>query len=349
MKTLHDIEHINWELLAKYLCEEASDSERQEVEAWAGQSGTNPANLKKSRELMQKATLWYETGHFDKEAAWNNIRGRIDTSAPVIRMQRSPEKRIFLPRLMRVAASLLLAVTLGTAGYFIGFRQHKPAVYTEVITNDRQVVAGITLPDGSVVTLNRNSALTYPRTFSGNIREVSITGEAFFEVSPDAERPFVIQAGSARIRVLGTSFNVCAYPEAESVDVIVATGKVQVTCKDKPETNGCKLILTPGERGTLSNKDLTLVKSANSDQNASAWKTKQLVFEDTPLAEVVSALEKVYFVNIQLADPALRDLALTANFNNQPVDFILDVIRLTFNLELTSMNGQYYFTHRKTS
>ena len=349
MKTFHEIEHINWELLAKYLCDEASDSERQEVEAWAGQSGTDTATLKKSRELMQKAVLWYETRHFKTEEAWSNINSRIESSAPVIRIQTTQEKRLFFRRMLRVAASLLLAVTLGTAGYYIGFRQHKPAVYTEVITNDRQVVAGITLPDGSVVTLNRNSALTYPKTFSGNTREVSITGEAFFEVSPDAEKPFVIQAGSAKIRVLGTSFNVCAYPEAETVDVIVATGKVQVTCNDKPENNGCNLILTPGERGTLSNKDLTLVKSANYDLNASAWKTRQLVFEDTPLAEVVSALEKVYFVNIQLADPQLRDLALTANFNNQPVDFILDVIRLTFNLELTSMNGQYYFTNRKTS
>lgn len=349
MKTLHDIEHINWELLAKYLCDEASDSERQEVETWAGQSGTNTATLKKSRELMQKAALWYETRHFDTQTPWNQITRRTEASPAIIPLQPTPDKGIAFRRLLRVAASLLLAITLGTAGYFIGFRQHKPAVFTEVITNDNQVVAGITLPDGSVVTLNRNSALTYPKTFSGNIREVSITGEAFFEVSPDAERPFVIKAGSAEIKVLGTSFNVSAYPEAESVDVVVETGKVQVSCNGKSENTACNLILTPGERGTLSNKELILVKSVNADLNTSAWKTRQLVFEETPLTDVISVLEKVYFVNIQLADPALRDLVLTANFNNQPVDFILDVIRLTFSLELTSMNGQYYLTGKKTS
>ncbi len=349
MNTLHNIENINWDLLAKYLCNEAGESEKQEIEAWAGQSGINLAELNNSRELMDKARLWFESRNYNSTAAWEKIERRLESASPVIQMQPGVNSGMFYRRMLRVAATILLAVSLGTAGYYIGFRQQKPAIYTEVITNDRQVVAGITLPDGSVVTLNVNSALTYPKTFSGNSREVSITGEAFFEIQPDASRPFLISAGTAQIKVLGTSFNVCAYPKAETVEVVVETGKVQVTCSSLAQTSGCDLILAPGEKGSLSNMDFTLVKSVNADRNLSAWRTRQLVFEETPLSEVITTLEKVYFVNIQLADPALSSLVLTANFNQQTIDFILDVIRLTFSIELTSMNGQYFLISNKNN
>jgi transmembrane sensor len=349
MNRLHDIENINWDLLAKYLCNEAGESERQEIEAWAGQSGINLAELNNSRELIDKARLWFESRHYNSAEAWENIERRLQSDTPVIQMQPEINTGIFYRRVLQVAATILLAVSLGTAGYYIGFRQQKPAIFTEVVSNDRQVVAGITLPDGSVVTLNGNSVLTYPKAFTENTREVSITGEAFFEIQPDASRPFLITAGTAQIKVLGTSFNVCAYPEDETVEVVVESGKVQVTCSSLAQTSGCDLILAPGEKGSLSNMDFKLVKSVNSDLNLSAWRTRQLVFEETPLSEVIATLEKIYFVNIQLADPALSSLVLTANFNQQTVDFILDVIRLTFSLELTSENGQYFLISNKNN
>jgi transmembrane sensor len=344
MEKLYDIENFNWDLLAKYLCNEASEPERQEVETWAGQSGVNLAELNENRELIDKAKLWFETRRFNTHNAWKKVVHNLEETKQVIQLQPSPQRNVFYRKMLRVAASILLATILGTAGYFVGFRQHKPAVYSEIITNNKQVVNGITLPDGSVVTLNSNSKLTFPRSFTGNTREVSITGEAFFEVKPDASSTFVITAGNAQIKVLGTSFNVCAYPDEETVDVVVETGKVQVICKANAQTTANNLILTPGEKGTVSNKDLTLEKTINADRNISAWRTRQFVFDETPLSDVVTALEKVYFTNIQIVDPAINTLVLTASFNDQPVDFILDVIRLTFNLELTSMNGQYYLT-----
>jgi transmembrane sensor len=344
MDNLYDIENYNWELLAKYLCNEASEQERQEVETWAGQSGVNLAEINENRELLEKAKLWFETRRFNTHEAWDKVTLKLEESSRVIQMQPSPQNNLFYRKMLRVAASILLAVALGTAGYFVGFRQQEPAIYSEVITNDKQVVNGIILPDGSVVTLNRNSKLTFSRSFSGNIREVSITGEGFFEVKPDASRPFVITAGNAQIKVLGTSFNVCAYPEEETVDVVVETGKVQVTCGVISKTPSYNLILSPGEKGTVSKKDLTLEKSLNADRNITAWRTRQFVFDETPLSDVIATLEKVYFTNIQIVDPAINDLVLTASFNDQPVEFILDVIRLTFNLEFTAMNGQYFLT-----
>ncbi len=344
MKELNNIEHTDWGLLAKYVCNEASESERQNVETWADESGVNLDTLKESQEIMDKAKRWFENQSFDQEIAWAKVLKQIETLSPVIPITAKTSKEKLFSQILRIAAVIFLAVSLSVAGYYIGFRQQKQAIFTEIITNGQQVVSGITLPDGSVVTLNRNSKLSYPKEFSGSNRKVTIIGEAFFEVEPDASRPFVINAGNARIKVLGTSFNVCAYPGEETVDVVVETGKVEVSCNSGPVSSNCKAVLIPGEKGMLSNRELTLQKSVNTDRNITSWKTRQFVFDQTPLSEVVNALGKVYLVNIQLVGPGINNLALTANFNNQTIDFILDVVRLTFNLELKSMNGQYFLT-----
>lgn len=344
MKESNNIEHTDWGLLAKYVCNETSESESQKVETWADESVENLAILKESRVLMDKAKRWFENESFDPETAWAKVLKQIETSSPVIPITAKTSKEILFSRILRIAAVIFLAVSLSVAGYYIGFRQQKHAIFTEIITNGQQIVSGITLPDGSVVTLNRNSKLSYPKEFSGSVREVTITGEAFFEVEPDASRPFVIDAGNARIKVLGTSFNVCAYPGEETVDVLVETGKVEVSCHSRAVSSDCNVVLVPGEKGVLSNREFTLRKSVNTDRNITSWKTRRFVFDQTPLSEVVNALEKVYFVNIQLVDPGMNNLTLTANFNNQPIDFILDVVSLTFNLELKAMNGQYFLT-----
>jgi ferric-dicitrate binding protein FerR (iron transport regulator) len=125
---------------------------------------------------------------------------------------------------------------------------------------------------------------------------------------------------------------------------VVTTGKVQVFCQQPVQQPCNDLILTPGERGVLSNADNQLVKSFNDNPNVIAWKTHDLVFNDTKLTEVIRNLGNVYHTEIQLSDPLLNDLVLTAHFDNQTIDFILEVIRLTFNLELSAENGQYFLT-----
>lgn len=341
MEEINHIEEVNWDLLAKFLSDEASSSEKEEVEAWAGRSGENSAGLTAGEEIMKKTRLYYRTRKFDPAAAWEKIEGEL---TPAVRPL-APRKEEFTRGrwFLRVAASLLLAVALGSAGYFIGIRQHQATVFTEVISNEDHVLQGITLPDGTQVSLNSSSRLTYPKHFSGKTREVHIEGEAFFDVKPDASNPFVISAGNARIKVLGTSFNVNARPGEKTVEVVVKTGKVQVACQGFSQSVE-SLILVPGERGVLYNDNNQLVKSWNENPNVTAWKTNELVFDKTSLREVIVNLEKVYHTEIQLSDPSLNELVLTAHFENQPVDFVLEVIRLTFSLELSAQNGQYFLT-----
>ena len=344
MRESDHIENINDELLARFLSDEASDAEKAEVESWIGQSAENQAVFNASRDIMQKARLYYHTRKFDPAAAWEKINPALENPGRVVKMGKAPSFISFRRRFMRVAAALLLALMLGSVGFYFGFRQQKTAVFTEVISNDNQVLYGVTLPDGTVVTLNYNSKLHYPKQFTGKFRKVSIEGEAFFEVKPDASKPFVISAGKAQIKVLGTSFNVCARPGDKTVEVTVETGKVQVGCQELAQQPCHNLILTPGEKGIMFTSDNEFKKSLNENPNVTAWKTHDLVFHKTRLEEVITNLENVYHADIQLSDPSFNDLVLTAHFNNQSIDFILEVIRLTFNLELSTQNGQYFLT-----
>jgi ferric-dicitrate binding protein FerR (iron transport regulator) len=198
-----------------------------------------------------------------------------------------------------------------------------------------------------VVALNSNSKLVFPKNFKGNTREVAIEGEAFFDVKPNPEKPFIINAGNARIKVVGTSFNVTAYPESETVEVVVQAGKVQLISKNTEAlTSVNEVYLVPGEKGTLFNKNSILEKSENTNPNYLAWKTRDFIFNDIPLNEVFKCLGKTYHVEIQVTNPELNDLKLNAQFDKKTIDFILNVVGLTFNLELSVEDEQYIFSSR---
>jgi transmembrane sensor len=144
----------------------------------------------------------------------------------------------------------------------LAFRNKVTEVYSEIISTPNQVINEYILPDGSVVALNSNSKLVFPKQFKGDTREVTIEGEAFFDVKPNAEKPFIINAGNAQVKVVGTSFNVCAYPETETVEVVVETGKVQVISKNNELTARLnEVFLVPGEKGTLFNKSSAFWKN----------------------------------------------------------------------------------------
>lgn len=349
MKEKKNIENFNRELLAKYLSNEVNAREKLEVETWLNLSVENRDELEQSRKMLEKIDTFYQAKRFNSTAAWSKVHSKITAPHITIMKHKTRRKEAFL-QFYKYAAIIVIAILLGSVGYYIGFRNQTIEVYSEVISAENQVVNEYTLPDGTLVTLNSNSKLTFPKHFKNNVREVEIEGEAFFDVTPNPEKPFIINAGNAQVKVLGTSFNVCAYPETETVEVVVATGKVQVTNKIQELTPGVnkEVFLVPGEKGTLFYKGNVLEKTENKNPNYLAWKTHDLIFDEVPLHEVIECLEKVYHVNIQVEEPELNNLLLKAHFDKKPIDFVLNVVRLTFNLELSGENEQFTFSSRKT-
>lgn len=346
MEKKENMRDFNRELLTRYLTGEYNAHEKIEVEDWLSLSDENQKEMEQEKAVLRKIDTYYQAKKFNTNLAWENVHKQISPSK-VKSIQHKNFRKEVIAQFYKYAAVVIVALLLGFIGYYIGFRNQVPAVYSEVISVEGQVLNEIVLPDGSVVALNSNSKLLFPKKFKGDIREVTIIGEGFFDVKPNPGKPFVINAGHAQVKVLGTSFNVCAYPGSKTIEVIVKTGKVQVIDKnnDLPAENR-EVFLVPGEKGTLFTESHLLEKTMNLNPNFLAWKTHDLIFNKVPLAEVVESLEKAYHIDIKLTEPELNDLLYEGHFDQKPIEFVLDVIRLTFNLDLSVENEHYALSSR---
>ena len=316
-----------WELLAKQLFDEPASKEDKAIEAFS----MDESERKKTSQLATKIDLHYQLKKYNTNQALSQVKNKIQ--------HQQSNSRVLVLRILKIAAVIVFALIIGSAAYFVGKNQLSNKSMARVMVDDTGL-SQIVLSDGTLVTLNRDTKINYPDQFGSDVREISIEGEAFFEVTPNPNKPFIIHAGEATIKVLGTSFTVNAYPENDRVEVIVATGKVQFS---KLETNQTPhlVILDPGEKGTYVNTSKELKKSINTDPNFLAWKTRTLTFSETSLKEVIQQLNKVYRVQIDLSDTQLDNLLLNAHFENETLEFILEVISSTHGLKVDKQNGHY--------
>lgn len=286
-------------------------------------------NIKEAKETVRKIDTYFKLKKIDTDSAWNNLSLQLnDKKAIPLRIQ-----------LMRIAAVLLLLIAVGFITWNISDinnqisvkTAHKNIAYKEVI-----------LPDGTIVTLSRNSKLKYPKEFGKENRIVKLKGEAFFNVTPNAQKPFIIKTAKATVRVLGTSFNVCAYNKDEFVEVFVKTGKVEFSGSEIKNNSSQKIILLPGEKGTLCKSTNSLSKTETENNNSLAWMTHEIEFSYTHLDDVVSTLEHTYGVNIELNPTVDKSLPINATFNKQNLDYIIEIIAQTHNLKVEKENAEKY-------
>jgi ferric-dicitrate binding protein FerR (iron transport regulator) len=207
-----------------------------------------------------------------------------------------------------------------------------------VSTEMNQKNLQVTLPDGSIVYLNRNTSIAYSKNPGKGERKVTLTGEAFFDITPDQENPFVVDAGKANVTVKGTSFNVISSNSGEAVEVYVQTGKVILS-----DNSGNKSIeLDPGFIGTMKNN--ISLKVLNDDPNYLAWNTGKLVYDGQTLETVFNDLKKVYNMDIIADDPGILLKTWTSPIDNQPQETIIRLICTSFNLNFTKVDNTYHLS-----
>lgn len=208
---------------------------------------------------------------------------------------RNWERRQLLRKWMRQAAVWLLVMAgLGAVFRYLNFSLKTSAVIAKVV---KETASGqkltVRLPDGSIVQMNAESRLEYMEGFTAD-RSVRLSGEAFFNVKKNPDRPFVISTGDVKTTVLGTSFNINAYPEQNEIKVTVASGKVAV------QAEGKGVELRPGDQASYWEADHSITTRQVDVAHFLAWKRGILVFDGSSLVEVVSALERWYGVSIVL-------------------------------------------------
>lgn len=328
----------DWSLLAKELAGEANEKEKQVVAAWLEQSPENRALYKQIKsDWMMMDNM---SSQFNVDNAWNKLHDRILTGEPElktdteIRMVQT-RRSLFTP--LRIAATLALIALLGASVTFIVNRSQKINITAAIHERGKNIV----LPDGSSVILNGNSSIRYARNFNRKTREVKLVGEAFFEVSPDKDKPFRIYADNACIQVVGTSFNVDARREDHQVEVYVSTGMVELSEADNMNN---KILLKPGNIGLLRNNAVTAKVAEN--ENTIAWKTGAMIFDETRLSEVTPVLNDFYNVKIVIREPGVESVLITGEYMNDPLDEILEVICKQNHLTVEKSDNMIYLSRQ---
>lgn len=234
-----------------------------------------------------------------------------------------PKKQNYL--WYKIAAAVVLVTTVSALLYLsLRIENQKIPIATTYITRPGQK-SNITLEDGSVVRLNSASKLIYPQVFQDSIREVTLEGEAFFEVVSNKDKPFIIRSNGVTTRVLGTSFNVRSLPD-EPVAVTVASGRVRVSLDTpSPEEGTSEVILIKNQQavaatGGLQRKNVDLEKYL-------AWTQNKLVFDEVKMDEVVKTLERWYGVEITLENKQMGNCLLAAEFHENSLQEVLDLIK----------------------
>ncbi len=287
---------------------------------------------------------WKELREMDKEKeinvdrAWDKLYSRLKDNG-LISEEPAVRRRFFTPALYRIAAAFLLLLGIGSALLYI-YNQDLFSSLIVVATTEDQKNLEVTLPDGSTISLNRNTQVTYPRNFGEGERSVTLSGEAYFDVARDESRPFTVDAGEAMIKVLGTSFNVRTSNQDSPVEVFVRTGQVMVTGTDENKV----LVLDPGYIGTVYPDRAE--RSVNTDPNYMSWNTGLLVYDGQTLDIVFRDLKKVYNMDIVADDPEILSHTWTSPIDNQPQETIIRLICASFNLGYAK-DGDVYHLKRK--
>ena len=268
------------DLIAKYLNGEANTDDIIDLENWKAKSGDNKKVFDEYR------TIWEKTGQLslfadiDIENEWNVFLENVDINE---QEYKSRQGDVAWKPLLRIAAVIVAGLILSVSGYFT----YRSVMYEKLVAKNE--ILQVQLPDGSNVTLNKGSKLIYPGKF-GDERELYLNGEAFFEVSKDPDRPFIVESGNVKVEVIGTSFNFYGFKNENVVQVIVESGKVAVYNEKDEEIR--KDILTKGEKLIYARKSGVRSIQPNNDINFKSWKTGVIRFENSSLQYVVNLLEK---------------------------------------------------------
>lgn len=309
-------------LIGRYLSGETDEGENHELISWLKSDSENEKYFRQLSDLWSISNSVSVEKKINLDEEWSDFKKVLSGNGQLKVVHR---KSVLLgSRLWWIAAAVVLLITISSV--VLVQVNSRPKLITVIANGSRQPIL---LPDSTIVVLNKG-AIVYPEAFDDNYRHVALSGEAWFEVAHDSASPFVVNSGDLRLQVLGTKFYMESASEGQTATVVLAEGKVALFRETAPEE---RIILHPGERaGVLPGK---ILKMQNQDVNFIAWKTGHITFVNQTLSQVASVLSKVFEKNIILDNTAVANCRLTADFEQQSLDEILQVISSTLDLTVS--------------
>lgn len=355
---------MNKRLLIRHIKGEVTPLEREEVISWINKSGENEAyytgliNLvvleKVSKENPAAGRITAEM----KEDSFRRIKEGIAANKRrvAVPVMKPAERGGRVWRGIAAAAVVLLGISAAFNIYQFGTRKditpvtNVPAVAGVMNTyyTENGVKGKVMLPDSSVVWLNSGSRITYPENFASDKRRVSFEGEGYFDIVKAQQWPMeVVTAKGMKIEVLGTTFHIKSYMNDDDEQATLFSGKIDISKSD-----GTRQILTAKELKPLESLRFTEKGSATLTPVADttkkvAWKQGELLFDQTPMPEVIKMLERWHGVEIIAQDPAVLSYRYTASFGSESIVQILELFRFTSPLDYNIVDNKVYLKKRK--
>jgi transmembrane sensor len=316
---LKDEENDITTLIGKQLAGETSTEEQQLVDTWCKASVENQQYFNHLKTIFDKASLVSDTSIYNEDVAWKKVQHKLHASK---------QKFTFTYQHLRIAASLLL---LCAVGIWLSQRILTPVVTAELASTT--TIVNDSLPDGTQIVLNKQSALSVSYNVRNNSGRIKLKGEANFDIKHDPEKELIVEVEEVFIRDIGTSFNVKAYAESNTVEVTVQQGEVQFYTE-----NNSGLFIKAGEKGVY-NKLLKKFLIEQPDTNVLSYKTKSFVFEEVDLKTVVDQLNAIYEKKIKISEN-LKTCLVTVNFDNEEIETIAEILAETLNLKISTSESE---------
>ena len=321
-----------WEALARYLAGESTAEEAAAMRAWLAEDPAR-ARLAESLAATIDRVAFQTPAGLDVEAALQRVKQR-HTEADVVPMERAarrePVRAAWTTTAFRIAAAVVVLLGGGLLWQMSQTDREVPGAGQTFATIVGQTDT-ISLGDGTRVILAPASQLTVAVDYGENDRLVRLEGEALFDVPHNDAKPFTVLAGLATIRDLGTTFTV-RNDDKQQVQVLVTQGSVLLRAVSPSPDTG--VVLRAGERGLLTHDGKTSIQRGVIPDAQLAWTRGALVFENAPLSLVKRDLKRWYGIELQLADSALAQQTITATFDREPVEQVLNVIAMTLGLKI---------------
>ncbi len=325
-QNLHS-EHLD--LIYKYLSGNATDIEVKNLESWVLADPSNKAYFIANKKAWMLSGMKNDKSAINVDQIWKETSKKLFNEGKVVALKQKQNRRLWFASAAAIALLILSGLWL-----FNEVLGNAPLI---VKANDK--IKSVELPDGSLVTLNQSSTLTYRKSKEGTQRKVSLEGAAFFDVARDESKPFIIAAKGVEVEVLGTSFYIDAREGQNEIQVIVKSGSVAV------QSGSSKEILKAGEKAVWYKSTGILEKETNKDQNFTSITTNTLVFNQTKLEEVVFALNRQFNANISIQNEALKDCTLIATYTNKSLEAILKILEKSLRgIKVSKTNNKFIIT-----
>jgi ferric-dicitrate binding protein FerR (iron transport regulator) len=314
-----------WEIILKSKSEHLTDDEQIILNNWLNESDTN----KDSYALFSHLRYSYSfpADHDTKDEIFSNIERRI------IANQQSLKTRNFI---LTVAATVAILVGCALFLFRFGKTQEKPR-FVEVLA-PKGIKSSLLLPDGSKVMLNSESRLIYPAFFTGDTREISFEGEAFFDIKTDLKRPFIVNISKIKVRVVGTRFNLRSYKEDDKIEATLEKGIIDFI----NPVSGKETRLKPGEQAVFDKRSALVQVRKVDPQLYSGWKTGKFYFKSQSFEEIVRVLERRFAVTIEIRSERLKKEVFTGDFvRGENLDQILSIMKMNTKMSYYQKEQTY--------